>query len=561
MKKYCLFFLLFFLYPRQILAVSTDQIITVVNPVRGRNLWESHESVKRQIDLIVENKIPSTWLFQYDLLTDEENFRLFENLPLDQELGVFLEVSEELATDADVPYLFGDGDWARPDKILLSGYNPAERRRLIDKIFETFKKKIGHYPSSVGAWYIDTLSLNYMSAKYHIKALLDVADQYSTDKYGLWGKPWGTAYIPSLFSSLLPAKTKDEALDIVKIQWAQRDPVKGFGLSASDSIYSLQANDYINNKLNNDYFKKLSQLYLSADGPVAQLTIGLEAGQEGAAFIEEYKRQIQYLLNLADEGKIKFLSMNDFAQLYKTKSSGTNTVYFISGADYSDSSIEAYWYSSMFYRIGFIKSDDSLIIRDFRVYPDYLFFEDLYTNDANHNLKRIIPGAIDEAVSHNAKTVFSQITKFSAVKKEETVYIILQENNQNDHKILLSPDKIVIDSRIVFENPKTNGIGKKVKSLIAKSLLDYWVSYPHFWFGSVRFSNINSIYYFGFTPAPDILIGLKSEYPFLGSFKFPFQVLSRFKTFPGFDLAKLLSENLVKILNNSTIKVSGELQI
>lgn len=561
MKKYLLFFLIFLFFPRQTSAGTENRYVTVVSPVRGSNLWQSQESVKKQINLILENKIPSTWLLQYDLLTDPENLKLFENLPQDQELGIFMEVSEKLATEATVSYLFGDGDWARPDKVLLSGYKPDERKQMIDKIFKIFKEKTGYYPGSVGAWYIDTLSLDYMSEKYHIRAVLDVADQYSTDKYGLWGKPWGTPYFPSIFSSLLPAKTKKEALDLVKIQWAQRDPVKGYGLSAQDSIYSLQANDYINNGLDTGYFDKLSKLYLGIEGPAAQLTVGLEAGQEGAVFFDEFKRQIQNLSKLKQDEKVKFLTMSGFAREFKAKTDGSNPAFFLSGPDYQDPNLEAFWYSSMFYRIGFVKSNNKLTVRDFRIYPDYLYFDDLYTHDAKHNLERIIPGIIDSAVLNNAKILFSNITEFSITRKKETVEISLRENDLKDHKILLLPDKVTIDNAEIIITAPKNRLTESIKRLASRILLKYWISYPHFWQGDFRFSKIDNISYFGYMPSPDLLIGIKSAYPFIGSFQFPFQVLSRFRTFPKLNPAETVSLNLVKILNDSTIEVAGKLPI
>ena len=56
--------------------------------------------------------------------------------------------------------------------------------------------------------------------------------------------------------------------------------------------------------------------------------------------------------------------------------------------------------------------------------------------------------------------------------------------------------------------------------------------------------------------SPDYLTGIKSEFPLLGSFQFPFQTLIRFKSFPKLGIAEFISDYLVKSINNSTIKIS-----
>lgn len=559
MKKYFLLLFLFLtLLPRSAVAAPLNHYVTVVSPVRGSNLWQSAAAVKKQIELTQGYKIPATWLLQYDLIIDEDNSNLFYDLAYNQELGVFLEVSEKLATDARVAYLLGEGDWARPDKVFLSGYSPSERIRIIDRIFTKFKEKFGFYPSSVGSWYIDTLSLDYMVEKYHIQGALDVADQYSTDKYGVWGKPWGMPYFPSYFNSLLPAKDSSDMLEVVKIQWAQRDPVKGYGLTAADSIFSLQANDYINNGLDIDYFRKLADTYLNSDDPITQLTVGIEAGQEGAVFFEEHKKQLQYLKKLEDEKKITFLTMSSFAQEYKKRLPKLSASIFISVTDYFEPRNEAYWYSSKFYRIGLIKRERELIIRDLRIYPDYFLTNDIFENDTSHQLRKIVPSIIDDALKKNSKTLFSDIEEIGVSRKENEIAISLQEKNGKKHTVSLLPEKILVDKEVIFEASYKNGLSQYIDKLKAVLIINYWLSYPHQWMGSWRFASIDNNFYFGFMVAPDKLIGIRPKFPFFGSFQFPFQTLIRFKSFPKLGIAEFISDYLVKSINNSTIKVSDQ---
>lgn len=543
---YILLLVLFLIFsPKQIRASETGRYVTIVNPVRGSGLWQSTESVRKQINLIEDYKLPATWLLQYDLFSDN-NLSLFKNLSPNQEIGVFLEVSEKLATDAYVPYLLGDGDWARADKVLLSGYTPEARKKILDKVFEEFKKQFGYYPSSVGAWYIDTVSQNFLVDKYHVQSILNVADQYQTDTYGLWGQPWGTPFYPSRLNSLTPTEDDSTKLDTVKIQWAQRDPIRGYGLNVENSIYSVQANDYINNHLDFNYFKKLSQIYLNASNELSQLTIGLETGQEGAVFLDEFKRQLQFLAD--PKMKISFETMQSFAEKFKKQFSTTSYSFLINGRDYFDKDTVAYWYSTRFYRVGLIQRDGNLSLRDLRLYKNPILFEDIFKADTQHVLKRIIPAIVDEVLNNDGKLLVSNVSQIKIGRKNGDAYLTVYNGNQ--HEIILSESAVSLDGKNIFEIPREN----RQRNILAAAVIDYWKNLPSNWLNSWRFSMVGQKFYFGFMMAPDKLFGLKSEFPFLGVFKFPFQTLVRFKTFPNLDIAKLLSSNLVNWLNHSTIK-------
>lgn len=537
------------LLPKQIIASETGRYVTIVSPVRSSSLWQSTESVRKQINLISDYKLPATWLLQYDLL-DDDKLSLFKSLSSNQEIGVFLEVSEKLATDAYDAYLLGDGDWARADKVLLSGYTPEARKRMIDKVFEKFKKQLGYYPSSVGAWYTDSLSLNYLVDKYHIQAVLNVADQYQTDTYGLWGQPWGVPYYPSRLNSLTPAEDNSTKLDTVKIQWAQRDPVRGYGLNVTDSIYSVQANDYINNNLDFDYFKKLSQIYLDAPNELSQLTIGLETGQEGAVFLDEFKKQLQFLIDLQNKGKLSFQTMQSFAEKFKKQFKTTSYNFLVHGRDYFDTDTVAYWYSTKLYRIGLIQQGENLYLRDLRLYENPILFEDIFDKDSQHVLKKIIPSVVDEAADSNGKLLISNVGWIKVDRKNEDLYLTVFDKKNNEHEIILKEDMVIFDKKNLFEVRDKN----RQRDILATVIIDYWKNLPSVWLDSWRFSMIDQKFYFGFMMAPDRLLGLKSEFPFFGVFKFPFQTLVRFKIFPHLDIAKLLSVNLVNWLNHSTIR-------
>ena len=291
-----------------------NRYATLVNPVRSRDLWldKTLKPLKDQYDLAKKYKVPVTWLLQYDTLADKELVDKIKQFDKDHELGIFLEVSSKYAYEARViyPYL---AEWFSPNAIFLSAYSQSDRRLLIDKLFNQFKEKFGYHPKSVGAWWIDSYSLNYMKDKYNINVAMIVADQKTTDNYGVWGQWWGAPYYPSKANILTPASTLANKQNVVIIQWALRDPLLAYGEGPTISNYSMQANDYIRQGKNTDYFLSLAQSYLSCTNKIGQITVGIETGSDSVVYFSELEKQYQAMVNIPG---LNIVTMNGFAQIF-----------------------------------------------------------------------------------------------------------------------------------------------------------------------------------------------------------------------------------------------------
>ncbi len=289
-----------------------NRFVTLVNPVRNRSLWHD-KSVKpliSQYGLIKQINAPATWLLQYDVLTDLQLLAEIKKFDKAHELGVFLEVSPVFAEASRV--IYPDGvPWYSPGAVFLSSYTQSERRRLLDTVFRAFKDQFGSYPTSVGAWWIDSYSLNYLKEKYNITTALIVADQKTTDNYGVWGQWWGVPYYPSKANILTPASSLVSKQNVVVLQWAQRDPILAVGEGTKFSNYSLQANDYIRQGKNTDYFKNLVNVYLSCQNPIGQVTVGLETGIESIGHIREYQNQLTALKEISS---LQFVTMRQMSE-------------------------------------------------------------------------------------------------------------------------------------------------------------------------------------------------------------------------------------------------------
>jgi len=321
-KKLVLFFLTFFFFWGSTKVLAQEKIgcqnryLTLINPVRGRNLWldQSLKPLEDQYGLIKEYRFSATWLLQYDALVDEEIISFVRsNFSDNQEMGLFLEVSPDLAQYSRVIYPHGVA-WFDPQAVFLSGYTRSARKKLIDTAFTKFKETFGDYPVSVGAWWIDSYSLQYLEKKYDIESVLIVADQKTTDDYGVWGQWWGVPYYPSRANVLIPAQSEKSKVNLVVLQWAQRDFSKAYGEGPNFSNYSLQANDYPERGLDTFYFKKLINNYLDCSLPFGQITVGLETGIESVKSFSEYQNQLGLLASIED---LQAATMSQFSARFQ----------------------------------------------------------------------------------------------------------------------------------------------------------------------------------------------------------------------------------------------------
>lgn len=353
-----------------------NRYLTLINPVRGRNLWldNSLKPLEDQYGVVTNYNFSATWLLQYDALVDKKVTGFVkDNFSNNQEIGLFLEVSPDFAQSARVvyPHLVA---WFDPQAVFLSGYTQGERRRLIDTAFAKFKEVLGDYPVSVGAWWVDSYSLEYLKNKYDVKTVLIVADQKTTDDYGVWGQWWGVPYYPSRANILTPAQSEKTKQDVVILQWAQRDISKANGEGTSYSNYSLQANDYTERGLDTSYFKQLVNSYLDCSLSVGQITVGLETGIESVKSFPEYQNQLEVL---AKAENLEDVTMAEFSNYYRD-------IYRINPEELVLKDEESEWVLTP-------QKRENKYLKENIVYQDTLAFADYFIADQSDFLERKLP--------------------------------------------------------------------------------------------------------------------------------------------------------------------------
>lgn len=361
---------LFFLFSSPIDAAEPNKFITIVNPVRiSRYNPDPAASLISQYSVVSRYQLPATWLFTYDALANPKLINMAKKMNLQQEKGILLEVTPDFTKSAGVTY-HQTGSWHFANSVFLSGYTQDERIKLIDTVFEKFKSQFGLYPVSVGSWWTDSFSLEYMNQKYGILANLGVSDQFSTDNYQVWGTYWSTPYYPNRIHTGMPASSLDTKLDVVTLQWAPREPRRGY----YSSLYSTQ--DYFTSpKLDINYFNQLIDLF-------PQVTVGLESDFPPNVYQGEFAKQMR----VVSQHTASKVTMSEFAKWYKQQFPDLSPSQQVE----SDGMV---WYQSPFYRLGIDKTNKKII--DFRVYPpDFREPYYLWSNGEN-DLRINIPSLID----------------------------------------------------------------------------------------------------------------------------------------------------------------------
>lgn len=459
----CTIIVFLIISPKEALAqqINLNQFITIVNPVRiSVYTRDPKASLTAQYSEVKKRNLPATWLLTYDAMLNDGMYSVTKIMDQSQELGTFLEVTPRFAEDSGVTYHKTDS-WHRANSVFLSGYTQEDRRKLIDTFFEKFKEIYGRLPVSVGAWWIDSYSLEYMKNRYNIQANLTVADQFSTDGYQVWGQYWSTPYYPSRSHGGIPATTLANKLEVVTIQWAPRDPLNGYGKGPA-SLFSTQ--DY----LDIDYFQKLVRFYAEKhSNKFGQATIGLEGDFSADTYTGMFAKQLDIASDLRSQNVVNTVTMKDFASWYRNNFPKLSPVQIIETDDFLGKKINSIWYQSPNFRINLIYNYDTkeTKVRDFRTYHDN--FQDPYFVSPNRdlNLSINIPSQIDSASNPDEEwTMFSEELEHMDSDNEK---IIL--SYKNDHQIKLTDQGLEIiggmesPPKLIFNSPMINIIKSEGK--------------------------------------------------------------------------------------------------
>lgn len=333
-----------------------QNIITIISFIRGtepRPPIDLVEPVRRQMELAKQHKFPVTWLVQYDAIIDPRFVELLKAADPRDEIGGWFEMNRPHVEAAGLRWR-GRSDWdSHADVAFSIGYTPAERVKLVDAFMAKFKEVFGRHPASVGAWIIDAHTLSYLAERYGIVASCNAADQGDTDGRTLAGGYCGPAYYPSRRNAFMPAQGKSRQI-----------PVPVFRMSGTET----DLDDII-------------------AGPSLSFGYAQVSG-EG---------QINRLAELSAAGKVQVQTLGATGRWFTKQFGRTPPSAVVAMEDSKGESRRAAWYSSRFYRAGFLWEGDRLVVCDVhkfdQSYPERYLKDRCRTHDCIYDTLPVYDGA------------------------------------------------------------------------------------------------------------------------------------------------------------------------
>jgi hypothetical protein len=350
-------------------AAAEPRIVNIFNFVRNSDSRIPNsedvlfETTRREIQLIKEANLPATWALQYDALINARYQKLFkEQLGAKNEIAAWWEIPQPLAEKAGLKWR-GRHEWDSTANVGFSpGYTPDERRKLVDVYMADFKAIFGRYPRTVGSWFIDEVTLEYMARRYGIIASCNCKDQVGTDGYTLWGGYWNQAYYPSRLNAYMPAQTKAGQINVPIFRMLGSDPIYQYG--NSPGMFTLEP-VYPEAGGSADWVA----WFMNSLVRQPSLAFGFtQVGQENSFGWDAMKTglvlQVALLAKEAKVGSIQVWTLAQAGEWFRKHYSLTPPTSVVALDDWKHQNRRTVWYDSRFYRLNVLWESGTFFIRD-----------------------------------------------------------------------------------------------------------------------------------------------------------------------------------------------------
>lgn len=359
---------------------ESPRIINIVNFIRQTDYRMDKadslmfDAVQKQVLLSNKYNFPTTFLFQYDALINPKYQELMKTqLNAESELGAWWEITQPHVEAAGIKWR-GEHSWVSTANIAFTpGYTQPEREKLVDVYMAKFKEIYGKYPKSVGSWFIDSYTLQYMYDKYQIEASCNCKDQVGTDGYTLWGGYWNQAYYPSKLNAYMPAQTESGQIPVPVFRMLGSDPMYQYetgvgtnyqGVISLEPVYhdAGKSREWV------DYF-----LESIVNEPSLAFNYA-QAGQENsftwAGMGEGLEMQFPVFDSLRTVGKIKIETLGASGKWFKEQFPQTPSTAITTLMDLRKEGNKSVWYNSRFYRSNLFWEKDGFCFRDIHFFDE-----------------------------------------------------------------------------------------------------------------------------------------------------------------------------------------------
>lgn len=359
---------------------QAPRIINIINFIRQTDYRIEnsdsllYQTVEEQLNLINRYNLPATFLLQYDALIKPEYQQLLKSqLNQQSEIGGWFEITQPQVEDAGLEWR-GEHSWVSHANIAFStGYTKDEREKLVDVYMEKFKEIFGEYPKSMGSWYIDAHTLNYMYEKYGIIASCNCKDQIGTDGYTLWGGYWNQAYYPSKLNGYMPAQSQEQQISVPVFRMLGSDPIYQYddglgndrqGVISLEPVYTQAGK---NRAWVHYFFNAI------VDQPCLAFNYA-QAGQENSftwdAMKDGLEMQIPIIDSLQRTQKIQVLTLAETGKWFKEKFSTTPATAVTVLNDIRNENNKTVWFNSRYYRANLLWKNQDFSFRDIHLFDE-----------------------------------------------------------------------------------------------------------------------------------------------------------------------------------------------
>lgn len=368
---------------------ASPRIINIVNFIRQTDyrIADSDSlllaTVAEQIKLVNRYGFPATFLFQYDALINPAYQQLMKSSLSDKcEIGAWWEITQPHAEAAGIGWR-GRHSWDHTANVAFTtGYTPQEREKLVDVYMAKFKEIYGYYPKSVGSWYIDSHSLNYMYEKYGIVASCNCKDQSGTDGYTLWGGYWNQAYYPSRKNGYMPAQTVEEQIPVPVFRMLGSDPLYQYDNGVGHDRQGVISLEPVYRESGKD--RRWVEYFLESIVNQPSLAFNYaQAGQENSftwnAMSEGLEMQFPIFDSLSKAGKIRLETLGQSGLWFKENFTLTPATAVTTLEDVRGDGNKGVWYNSRYYRANLFWEKDRFCFRDIHFFDERFESEYLTT--------------------------------------------------------------------------------------------------------------------------------------------------------------------------------------
>src|SRR3989344_5767935 len=340
-------FLFLFLFKTNASAKEPAHVL-IINQVRGEECCSKGTliNLKKQVEAHTSKKVPAYFALRHDVLIDKNYVDYLKtattNYPELIRLGLLIENTPALATNANVKHNINNENWFEAQNAFIIGYSNKDSIKIVDYLFNIFFEKCGYYPDVTSAWMIDTPTLNYIHDTYGVKIHQITREQYGTDSYTLYGGPPHYPYPASRNWLFIP--DYDNSDPVLIVRQTVTDPLFNYG--DTSNTFTSQPNDYLRGKKNFDYFTNLiDQVINQPDDQTGFTMLGLENSMDNN-YQGEYVAQLEQIGKLESKGAVKFITVDELTDYWYN-----NKISLYYGKDLSrKNKDQAFWITTPFYR-------------------------------------------------------------------------------------------------------------------------------------------------------------------------------------------------------------------